>query len=107
MVDNIQAIEQVIDRKVSPLVEAIKEIRQGQKELERAIRGYNGSSGIITEIALLKQQQEEQAIRQDERENKAVSWGWIRDKLVAPLALGFLMWLLFTVLPKLMPLLGN
>lgn len=88
-------LEIIIDAKIAPLYEVIAEVRDGQKELERAIRGHNNTPGLITEIALLKRDQANAT-------DKVISWAWLRDKAAVPVFTGFIMWFLFGVLPGLL-----
>lgn len=98
------------------------------KELVRTVRGFNGTAGLVTEVALLKEtmcrcfedtansaaasksaEESKKELEDHKRdaEDDFVSWKWVRDKLGLPIILGFLTWFLLTILPRILEHLGG
>lgn len=75
-------------------------------ELNRTVRGHNGSPGLVTKVALI-QETLKASPHVDKPDGKQfITWQWLVDKATMPVIIACVIWLLLTVLPQLLAHLG-
>jgi len=63
------------------------------EDLVRTIRGFNGTTGLVTEVALLQTLIKKAGSGSDEKETH-ITFAWIVDRLIAPLVTGTILFFL-------------
>lgn len=106
----ISTLEDRLDTRFDDLEHRQTRLEESISILDRTIRGHNGSPGMLTDLALLKEKVElkcdEITEKSEKPENGSVSWVYVRDKAMLPIITAFAIWLLLTVLPNVVAHLG-
>lgn len=79
-------------------------------ELNRTVRGHNGSPGLVTKVALI-QEALKVSPHVDKPDDKPdgkqfITWQWLVDKAAMPVIVAFILWFLLTVLPQILGHIG-
>lgn len=98
---------------IGTIGEKITNLEATVGDLNRTVRGYNGTPGLITILEIVKKDVEanKAAIVQhkiDEekldavKERRTLTWKWLVESLGTPVVISIIVWLLLTVVPTVM-----
>lgn len=109
--DIIERQTDVVSRitRVEAAVSRLPDVEREVLELKNTVRGFNGHPGLVADVYYMKNRMMElhpaggdSEKKKDRDQSQFVSWQWVIDKVSVPLIMGFLFWILFDVLPKLL-----
>jgi hypothetical protein len=94
------------------LLRRLTELENNFGEMNRTVRGFNGTPGLVTEVGVIKERVDHLSIECSEKkkigkdasldkaEDNVITFKWIVSELAMPLALGFAAYLLFNLVPQ-------
>lgn len=91
-------IKQSLDQLIQEVKEERQETRRWRKEMEDRVSSLETFKAVISATSKLADEQNEERL---------VAWPWVRDKLVQPIIIMTVAYLLITVLPNLIVLLAT
>lgn len=108
-------LEVYLEVRITGLQERLTVVEKSVDELTRTLRGFNGTPGLITDVALIKEavrakKGNDEAGNEDEGEEDdsgGVTWRWLVEKVGLPVITAFVLWFLLTILPDLLQHLGG
>lgn len=107
-----QELDGKLDRLITGqelLVSRVGTMEEQVKELNRTVRGFNGTPGLVTEVSLLKEtlnncyitKKNEPSLEDNDAEHKQfITWRWVVDKFFVPVVVAVVVWLLLTFIPS-------